>query len=127
MGLRLAGRGRENAKKRAVVAVARKLAVLMHWLWVNGEVYQFTRTSGSRPAQQSQLSGHAENCPVEAAAADGKANAVALFHELWRAKEAFHSSHSAYGWMTNLGSRFGSADLVSAPCASALHTHRLLC
>jgi len=38
-GLKLAGRGRKNAKKRAVVAVARKLAVLLHRLWVNGEAY----------------------------------------------------------------------------------------
>ncbi len=39
-GLRLAARGRKNAKKRAVVAVARKLAVLLHHLWVTGEVYE---------------------------------------------------------------------------------------
>jgi transposase len=39
-GLALAARGRKNAKKRAVVAVARKLAVLMHRLWITGEVYQ---------------------------------------------------------------------------------------
>jgi transposase len=39
-GLSLAGRGRKNAKKRAVVAVARKLAVLLHRLWVTGEVYE---------------------------------------------------------------------------------------
>ena len=39
-GLKLASRGRKNAKKRAVVAVARKLAVLLHRLWVNGEVYE---------------------------------------------------------------------------------------
>ena len=39
-GLRLAGRGGKNAKKRAVVAVARKLAVLLHRLWVTGEVYE---------------------------------------------------------------------------------------
>ena len=32
--------GGKNAKKRAVVAVARKLAVLMHKLWVTGEVYE---------------------------------------------------------------------------------------
>jgi len=37
-GLRLCARGGKNAKKRAVVAVARKLAVLLHCLWVsNGE------------------------------------------------------------------------------------------
>jgi transposase len=39
-GLRLAERGGKAAKKRAVVAVARKLAVLLHRLWVTGEVYQ---------------------------------------------------------------------------------------
>jgi transposase len=39
-GLKLAARGGKNAKKRAVVAVARKLAVLLHRLWVNGEVYE---------------------------------------------------------------------------------------
>jgi len=39
-GLRLAQRGGRNAKKRACVAVARKLAVLLHRLWVTGEVYK---------------------------------------------------------------------------------------
>jgi|SRR3984893_3541168 transposase len=39
-GLKLAERGGKNAKKRAVVAVGRKLAVLLHRLWVNGEVYE---------------------------------------------------------------------------------------
>lgn len=39
-GLKLAERGGANAKKRAVVAVARKLAVLMHRLWINGELYE---------------------------------------------------------------------------------------
>jgi transposase len=39
-GLKLAGQGGKNAKKRAVVAVARKLAVLLHRLWVTGEDYQ---------------------------------------------------------------------------------------
>ena len=36
---KLSGRGGKNARKRAVVAVARKLAVLLHHLWVTGEVY----------------------------------------------------------------------------------------
>jgi hypothetical protein len=39
-GLELAKRGGKNARKRAKVAVARKLAVLMHRLWMTGEVYQ---------------------------------------------------------------------------------------
>jgi transposase len=39
-GLKLAERGGKNAKKRAVVAVARKLAVLMHRLWADGSEYQ---------------------------------------------------------------------------------------
>ena len=44
-GLQLAERGGKNAKKRAVVAVARKLAVLLHRLWVCGEVYEPLRNS----------------------------------------------------------------------------------
>lgn len=39
-GLRLAARGGKNAKKRAVVAVARRLAGILHRLWVNGETYE---------------------------------------------------------------------------------------
>ena len=38
-GLILVGRGGKNARKRAAVAVARKLAVLLHRLWVSGEDY----------------------------------------------------------------------------------------
>ena len=40
IGLRLAETGGQAAKKRAVVAVARRLAVLLHRLWVSGEVYE---------------------------------------------------------------------------------------
>jgi transposase len=39
-GLRIAERGGANAKKRAVIAVARKLAVLLHRLWKTGEEYE---------------------------------------------------------------------------------------
>ncbi len=39
-GLRLAERGGKAAKKRAAVAVARKLAVLLHRLWITGETYK---------------------------------------------------------------------------------------
>ena len=39
-GLKLAGAGNKARKKRAIVAVARKLAVLLHRLWVSGAVYQ---------------------------------------------------------------------------------------
>jgi transposase len=38
-GEKIASRGAKNAKKRAAVAVARKLCVLLHRLWVSGEVY----------------------------------------------------------------------------------------
>jgi transposase len=38
-GEKIASRGGKNAKKRAVVAVARKLSVLLHRLWISGEVY----------------------------------------------------------------------------------------
>lgn len=42
-GQRLAARGGKGAKKKARVAVARKLAVLLHHLWVTGEVYEAVR------------------------------------------------------------------------------------
>jgi transposase len=38
-GQKIAARGGKNSKKRAAVAVARKLSVLLHRLWVTGEVY----------------------------------------------------------------------------------------
>lgn len=44
-GLKLAARGGKNAKKRAVVAVARKLAVLLHRLWCDGRAYEPLRHS----------------------------------------------------------------------------------
>jgi transposase len=44
-GERLAARGGKAAKKRAVVAVARKLAVLLHRLWRTGEVYEPLRNA----------------------------------------------------------------------------------
>jgi transposase len=45
-GLKLAERGGRNGKKRAIIATARKLAVLLHRLWVSGEVYEPWRNSG---------------------------------------------------------------------------------
>ena len=44
-GLKLAERGGKNAKKRAAVAVTRKPAILLHRLWVSGEVYEPLRNS----------------------------------------------------------------------------------
>jgi hypothetical protein len=49
-GLRLSERGGKNAKKRAVVAVARKL--LLHRLWVSGEVYERLRHSLAEATQK---------------------------------------------------------------------------
>ena len=48
-GEKIASRGGKNAKKRAVVAVARKLAVLLHRLWITGETYE--------PLHNARLSG----------------------------------------------------------------------
>jgi transposase len=44
-GEKIASRGAKNAKKRAVVAVARKLSVLLHSLWISGEVYEPLRNT----------------------------------------------------------------------------------
>jgi transposase len=53
-GQKIASRGGKNSKKRAVVAVARKLAVLLHSLWISGELYEplrnTDRSSGGRAA-----------------------------------------------------------------------------
>jgi transposase len=52
-GEKIASGGAKNAKKRAVVAVARKLAVLLHSLWMSGELYEPLRNaerSGGRAA-----------------------------------------------------------------------------
>jgi len=45
---KVAARGGKNAKKRAAVAVARKLAMLMHRLWVTGETYEPLREARRR-------------------------------------------------------------------------------
>lgn len=51
-GEAIAARGGKHAKRRAVVAVARKLAVLLHRLWLTGEVYQplYNHSSTLQPA-----------------------------------------------------------------------------
>jgi transposase len=49
-GLVLASRGGKNAKKRAVVAVARKLVVLMHRIWITQETYDPMRGVRMQPA-----------------------------------------------------------------------------
>jgi transposase len=51
-GLALAARGGVAGKKRALVAVARKLAVVLHRLWVTGEVYD--PQHGRRRAARAQ-------------------------------------------------------------------------
>ena len=50
-GLRLAARGGKNAKKRALVAVARKLAILLHRLWVTEAAYEPLRNSQAAARQ----------------------------------------------------------------------------
>ena len=49
---KMASRGGKNAKKRAVVAVARKLSVLLHRLWVTAEVYDPLYNARRRTKQE---------------------------------------------------------------------------
>jgi transposase len=51
-GEKIASRGGKNAKKRAVVAVARKLSVLLHRLWVSAEVYDPLYSTHRRQEQE---------------------------------------------------------------------------
>jgi transposase len=46
-GERIAGSGGKVAKRKAKIAVARKLGVLLHRLWVTGETYEPLRNSSS--------------------------------------------------------------------------------
>jgi transposase len=52
-GEKIASRGGKNSKKRAVVAVARKLAVLLHTLWVSGEAYEPLYNTHRRTEQEA--------------------------------------------------------------------------
>jgi transposase len=52
-GEKIASRGGKNAKKRAAVAVARKLSVLLHRLWVTGEVYDPLHNTHRRREQEA--------------------------------------------------------------------------
>jgi transposase len=51
-GERIAARGGKVAKRKARTAVARKLAVLLHRLWVTPEPYEPLRNNRNRPAAQ---------------------------------------------------------------------------
>jgi len=53
-GQKLAGHGGKNAKKRAIVGVARKLAVLLHRLWANGEGYEPLHNAMAEAARKSK-------------------------------------------------------------------------
>ena len=53
-GQKIASRGAKNAKKRAAVAVARKLAVLLHSLWMSGEIYEPLRNAYRSGGRQEE-------------------------------------------------------------------------
>ncbi len=50
-GEKIAARGGKNSKKRAAVAVARKLSVLLHRLWVTAEAYDPLHNTHRRQGQ----------------------------------------------------------------------------
>jgi transposase len=52
-GLALMARGGKHGRKRAVIAMARKLAVLLHRLWVTGEVYERFRQEPTPPSLEA--------------------------------------------------------------------------
>jgi transposase len=58
-GMGKTGKGGKREKKRAIVAVARKLAVLLHHLWATGEVYdpQYNRKAAEAAAAKAKGKG----------------------------------------------------------------------
>jgi transposase len=82
-GLKLAERGAKNQKKRAIVAVARKLAVLLHCLWATLEDYDPLRNARRTEAQKKSETAktRSETAPVrgkEEAVSEQKPEAVPL-------------------------------------------------
>ncbi len=58
-GRKLAERGGKSGKKRAVTAVARKLAVLLHRLWMTGETYEPLRNAATKkPGGEVEIGKH---------------------------------------------------------------------
>ena len=55
-GLKLAERGGKNGKQRALVAVARKLSVLLYRLWKSGELYEPLRQGGKAMSRRVTVS-----------------------------------------------------------------------
>ena len=53
-GEKIASRGGKNSKKRAAVAVARKLSVLLQRLWVSGELYDPLYSTHRRQEQEEE-------------------------------------------------------------------------
>jgi transposase len=53
-GEKIAARGGKNSKKRAAVAVARKLSVLLHRLWMTGEAYDPLHNARRRRTEQGE-------------------------------------------------------------------------
>ena len=53
-GLKLASTGGKRGQKRAIVAVARKLAVILHRIWQTGNAWQaFSAIGSSAPSSSS--------------------------------------------------------------------------
>ena len=52
-GLDLAARGGKSAKKKAVIAVAGKLAVLLHVPWKTGQIYEPFKNENAKGAAQA--------------------------------------------------------------------------
>jgi transposase len=51
-GLKLAASGGKRGKKRAIVAVARKLAVILHRIWQTGNAWQAFPLTARKPARE---------------------------------------------------------------------------
>jgi hypothetical protein len=53
---------RRRGMKKAIVALARRLAVIMHRIWIDGTEFRWTE---NRPQQQQQHKNRAASTPIE--------------------------------------------------------------
>jgi hypothetical protein len=84
-GLKLAATGGKRGKKRAIVAVARKLAVVLHAMWRSGQRFQAFPTTGGGMAAYALCLNRGTTCKTASEAARSEQVSKQSFQSKWQA------------------------------------------